>query len=343
MIDTKKSNSYLYTFDLLKFIAAIIVALLHYNWEIVPQGYLCVEFFFIINGMMIAKGYKKLLNTSCIDIIKSKLSNIYLYYIIILLLTIIYQEGKVSILDIFKYLFFYQYLGLAENNLPFWQIWYIAIYIIVSIFYVLIIKIFQSKYVYITIIISITLLINMYNLTEYHSINMTYEITLFGLPFGMVRGIVGIGVGIIVQNIADKCRIIRKPLKNFSILVELILCILLFSIFIKKPVTTEGDFISYVLISILLLSLSLKSNFISFKLDAFLSNNVCSFILSLSLPIYIFHTVVIRFFDKYNTILSGGDNPLYYIIIVLLVSIVGKLIHDYIVLVFKKINNKLMI
>ena len=45
-----KMEQRIYVFDLLKLLGAIGVSLLHYNWKLIPQGYLLVEMFFIMSG-----------------------------------------------------------------------------------------------------------------------------------------------------------------------------------------------------------------------------------------------------------------------------------------------------
>lgn len=80
-----------YCYNIIKFLGALIIASLHYNWKICPQGYLIADFFFILTGFLIYKGKEKYYNKSDFQIISSKLKSIYFYYIFLIILDLIYR------------------------------------------------------------------------------------------------------------------------------------------------------------------------------------------------------------------------------------------------------------
>lgn len=79
-------NNRNYAFDLLKFVAAVVIAVLHYDWRIFPHGYLCVEFFFILAGYLIYSRKKKYMEKSMLRIISDKIGAVYFYWLILIAL-----------------------------------------------------------------------------------------------------------------------------------------------------------------------------------------------------------------------------------------------------------------
>ena len=74
-----ETSQRIYAFDLLKFIGAIGIATLHFNWKLIPQGYLFVEMFFIISGFLMYYHKDKYIESNIVKVIMTRISGYYLY------------------------------------------------------------------------------------------------------------------------------------------------------------------------------------------------------------------------------------------------------------------------
>ena len=93
---------------------SIIIAVLHYNWKFIPQGYLTVEFFFAISGFLIEANHESYEKKLFGKIIVSKVSKLYLYYLGIILLfyalELVINKRIVGIVSMIKYIFMIDYI-----------------------------------------------------------------------------------------------------------------------------------------------------------------------------------------------------------------------------------------
>lgn len=93
----KETSQRIYAFDLLKFIGAIGIATLHFNWKLIPQGYLFVEMFFIISGFLLYLNVERYKQQNYISILIKRIDSFYLFYILAIIAQINqYINGKVS-------------------------------------------------------------------------------------------------------------------------------------------------------------------------------------------------------------------------------------------------------
>ena len=89
-----KMEQRIYVFDLLKLLGAIGVSLLHYNWKLIPQGYLLVEMFFIMSGFCLYLRLPFYSRKSLWQIFARRLGSFYAFYLMALFLQII-LSGKI--------------------------------------------------------------------------------------------------------------------------------------------------------------------------------------------------------------------------------------------------------
>lgn len=116
-MENKQRNIHL---DLMKLFFSLIICTLHYNWRIVPQGYLCVEFFFISTGYLIYKRRQHYYDKDLLTLILRKLKSFYFYYLFLVILDGILrfaQGNQISVSDIVASLFFLPYIcgGISFN------------------------------------------------------------------------------------------------------------------------------------------------------------------------------------------------------------------------------------
>ena len=77
-----KMEQRIYVFDLLKLLGAIGVSLLHYNWKLIPQGYLLVEMFFIMSGFCLYLRLPFYSRKSLWQIFARRIGSFYAFYLI---------------------------------------------------------------------------------------------------------------------------------------------------------------------------------------------------------------------------------------------------------------------
>ncbi|MEI0799709.1 acyltransferase family protein [Brachyspira intermedia] len=303
-----------YSIDIIKFIASIFIATLHFNWKFIPQGYLMVELFFIISGIFIFLKRDKYYDSSIFSIIIRKIKNIYPFYILSMLLYLFLIKFNTTLSDIIMSILLIPDIGIGNRIMP-GYLWFIGVYFYIYIFYLILLKNTSEKsFILLTYIIVFFTMSILYFYSE-GILNRTYENYIFFLPQGFYRGILGIGIGIIIGYFIQNKEIKKSTILTYTI--EIIISIFILY-FVFRNVTKEYDFISYFAFSLLLILIFIYDNrllnYIGKKYNKLFSTyNV----------IYIFHGILILILFKYN-FKNTLINLFIYIAILVSISILFK-------------------
>lgn len=321
-----------YAFELIKFLSAIVIAVLHYNYLLVPQGYLCVEIFFIISGFLLYCKRDSYQKKDLAIIIISKVETVYFYWLILLLIGLMYQLyfGNIKYtliewaINIFKSMMFFPYVFGADSNwLPFGQLWFIPVWLIVSTLWIIFFK-SDIKHKKRKILLTGLVLIGIvYNANESHAVNLTLEINIGCFSFGMYRGFMDTFIGIVVAMLYEyKSRCFGK-LSGFMNICSIII---MFIIIKSEKLGCRGDYVFILLCSIMVYCIGNGSDIISHILTKM--GGVLKKLTLLSGPIYYFHYVVILLFDEIGIERSTGKYLFMYIVLCILFAYVGMKVEE---------------
>lgn len=339
MVNMEKRNVAL---DFWKFCAALIIALLHFDWRIVPHGYLSVEFFLVVAGYLIYCNKDKYKINSIFSIAVSKLKTVYFYWIILLTLGLICRLYSSTVsrnlgtwgIRILKMLFFIPYLFETTVTSPdsFWvpwgQMWYIPVWFVDSLIAIAFVKIRNktiSKYIIVSTAILLTGIV--YNATDNHMLNMSQEMAIGSFPFGVIRGLQDITLGLVVGIVCEEIVLYLKSAKielagkiMFSLIDGLII-IGMGIIYFMSSVTPEVDYI-YIVFSYGLIILSvINVDYINSFLRKLSGGGYRLF--SLSPAVYFFHYLVVYVFKSANVDTMKWENIGIYILVVIVVAWIG--------------------
>ena len=299
-----------FALDFIKFLASIVIALLHYNWRIVPQGYLCVEFFFVSSGFLIYKRRCHYSDRSFFFIALGKIKSFGRYYIILVVLAIflhisnrdmgVLQNFPAKILQFFLFLP-YIFTG-GGYTLPFGHVWFLPCWLVGSLILIYFLKMkYRSENIMIALI-SLVLFGLVYTATDFHGINMSLEKAIFCFTFGFSRALLDMSMGIVFSKISE-----RLQIRNTFCANSLVVFVLIFSLYIfTLSANPAYDFISIFLFGILILLLNEKELGVTSILSKL--GKRLNVLVSLSLPIYVFHVPCIKLLQ-----ILGFENRLRFI------------------------------
>lgn len=294
----------IYAFDVLKFMLAIVIILFHLSWKLMPQGYLAVEIFFVISGFLMSLNYHKYQNGNILVLWKNRLYSYYAYYLIFLLLSFSFFIRPINLSDIINACFFLQFLGIGTRMVSN-VLWFLGIYTYVYVIYLILIKNVKSEKLFTLLPICLVwIMVKMYHISPNQSIMWTFEedYYILSLPFCFWRGFVGIGIGLC-------CGQLSKTKYSILLIFPSLLAIGLISGIGYIFTTNLGaryDYLISFISGILLIIIYNSNQAILIKFLNFLGKRFY-YICSLSLPIYIFHVVVIDVLKKMNY--STNDYP----------------------------------
>ena len=268
-----------------------------------------------------------------------KLKKVYGLYIIIILEVIIYWGGVnrqfISVWHIMKSLLFFPYLFGDQYSLwlPWAQVWYIPVWLVASVFYISLLKWNKKEVYYVILWLTVFLGATLYNASEIHSLNYTLEIMVGIIPFGIIRGFMDTGIGIIVGLICEQY--IINPLLKISLILQ-ILCFIGGTYILLCDVTVEGDFIFIFILGLLIFlfhyldGIGWVLDYVGLKLH---------WLCSLSLPIYFLHTVVIVVLNNNKIIKFIQIDPFSYILLVIILSLCMRMCTSFSGHILRKINS----
>lgn len=303
-------NSRIYSLDLLKFLAIIVICLLHFDWHIVPQGYLMVELFFMITGFFIALGYERYRSKPALESCIKRISSYYFYYLMAIILSVILSSQTIHFSQIISSLFFFGDIGLG-SKITSDHLWFLGVYTYIFAFYILLTKAFNKQQS--SIIMFCLTGLALLAMAHYSPVmNVNYSIEkdhyIFMIPFGIVRAIAATGTGFLIGM--AKQHMSENPFGRYSLIIET--GILLSSVYIiTHRVTPEFDFIFYPLCAMLLWSISYQSNIFSKALEKAALKLRRIFVLSL--PLYVFHYYIFIILNRFT---QFGHNLYVYFILI---------------------------
>lgn len=317
----KEISQRIYAFDLLKFIGAIGIATLHFNWKLIPQGYLFVEMFFIISGFLLYLNVEQYKQQNYISILIKRIGSFYLFYILAIIAQIS-LNGIPSLANFLSSLLFLGDIGLGQRS-TYGALWFLGVYIFCFMFYIAMFFSLETKKALFAVGVIVFLsLFSIYTYSPAHALNKTYEMTIGPFQFGLLRGIIGIGWGILLAIIGKKS-ILSSTAINWLGLFSLILI----PIYIFHQVTPEYDIINYFAQSLLILMCYEHRE----NVNKYINRKIL-FIFSLSLPVYIFHPFILDILNQK----ASNENWYIYITLVLLFSTFMQMMTYIITKVFIK-------
>ncbi len=297
--------------EFLRFIFAIIIIHSHILWLLIgvykicpgfspyihlysPDGFLCVEYFFIISGFFL---YKHCLrkNDSTINYTVEKIKRLYPLFLFSFLL--IYLTSIFIPINLYNYSNFLNLLMLnftvvktGSNN---GYSWFINVLFLVSIFFHYLYRNYNKKtvnlFIFITVIISYTLLLN----KSGGSIPGRERDVFYILQGSVLRGLGGLGIGCIIglftEKLSDFINNFKPKFPSFCIIsfLEIYFLLFIFNNSIFHKISYQNDFIFIAIFSILFVLFIARKGFLSKLLD----NNISVYLGAFSYSIYIMQAV----------------------------------------------------
>lgn len=305
----------IYAFNILKFFASIGIALLHFNWHIIPQGYLLVEMFFMLSGFFLFLNIENYQKLDVKKILWKKLKKFYLLYILALFGQMIVSGHLFSLADFLATVFFLDSLGISKRY-AYGAWWFFGVWIFCYTFYIKMFSVYnQKKALFIIFSIVFVCISSAYTYSPGHCLNRVDQILIGPFQFGLIRGLSGIGLGILLSYLIKNMDKVNSTI--IIVLEVLSLCLLLK--YLCKDATSAYDFLNYVNVSSIILCVYLASDKYMYFVN--LVGKKCKNFFSLSLPIYIFHPIVCYTLKKFNYEIQEYPVWLYLIWVVLLAFI----------------------
>ena len=323
MSKTKRNN----TIELLRFVFAMAVLFFHINKylfgepklngfhiSLFPHGALGVEFFFILSGILMGLSLKKrnksnaTLSSETFDFIKRKVSGIFPYHLlaIVLISIITFISGSYSIksgirliIDQIPSIFFLQMSGIdihSLNNIE----WYLSVMFLAMFMIYPLAKKYHDTFVNIVCPLVAVFILG-YMQKEYGSI--TGVMTWTGLFYkSFLRGFAEICLGLFLFQVSDYLKQISlSPTSKISTtILEAVLyafCILLTMLSVKKR---------YEILIVFALAVALPLTFsgITYSYDICKNSIIIPMLGKISMPIYLFQLSAINITKAYLTGLS---------------------------------------
>lgn len=313
----------IYSFDVLRFFAILLIAIAHWHWQYCPQAYIGVELCFMITGYFLATNFEKYKKRDFATSIIKRIGSFYPYYVMATTLYLFYVR-HFKLEQFIASLTLFNCIGFAQN-LPIGVYWFIGAYAVAILFFISLIKIAPKKTV--LFINGILVILGFYAMmanSPAMNINLSLEKDYYIgiLPFGIVRGLVDVGFGFILGNIKELFK--NNPLSYFTNIVQFgTIFYLLYIIFHK--VDPKFDSIICLIIGIMLFSFSFKDTWLAKTMEK-IGNSKLRFLFNLSMPIYVFHYVILQFLLSFPPIFSPKIFCLIYVGLTLICCIFAKII-----------------
>lgn len=302
-----------FALDALKLLLACCIVMLHFDWRIIPRGYLSVEFFFVISGFLIyqTRGYLKYNPLKPIK-------RIYPIYLLSIVTILVFSSQAYDLWSILLSFLMLQSLGLNDEviNVP---SWFLCVYLVsMPLLAYIIKKTFNKKSILISIcsVISVLSYFILYTHTPSTGFNYSFEYKVFGITVGLWRCWAGLCLGVVAaalsENIGDlkfkKATIIEASLLFFFVIV-----------FCFSGWSANYDYISLPLVMISVVMWSKHSGMVSKGMSyLFEKSRLPS---SISTNIFLLHFPVIMIMSEAN----DGDYEVFYLVCTLIIAVTGML------------------
>ncbi len=264
----------------------------------------------MISGILLFQNLNHYMEQNYLSILVKRLKSFYIMFIVAIAFHA-FLNGLPPLFGIINSLLFLGDLGLGQR-FNYGALWFLGVYVFSFMFYIAIFKSFSSsRSLFVIFSIVFISLFSVYTYSPDHVLNRTYEISIGPFQFGLIRGIIGIGLGILLGASFNP---LSKIKKHHWLIIE-IGAVLIMAKYLFLAPTPQYDFINYIIVAVLLSSISLSHN----PLNSFINfiGKKFSYICSLSLPIYIFHSVVIDILKKMDYS-ANNYSPLLYIVEVII-------------------------
>lgn len=290
-----------------KFVFAILVVLHHascfFHDPHFRRCYLAVEFFFVVSGTLLAKSWYEKRKESPSLWVQRKAKKIYPLFIysiaILVFVGIFYSVNKIGFIssnrDIIYELFFLNSSGITTYGIN-EPDWYISSMLLAGFFYMAIFSI-NDKFLMIiilpVIIFGMSIIVNIF-----HTLNMHSKIIFFIFDTGVIRALIGMGVGIYTYHILSNVKIINN--KIYNTVVEIILCCLIY-LFLIDNYSSNYDILIIPIFAVFVVVTFKRRGVISLLLES----KIFQFFSKFSTSLYLTHFIVVRYlqynFIKINT------------------------------------------
>lgn len=335
--------------SMMKFIFAIIIVLFHGNsikgenkFLIAYNGYICVEFFFIVSGYFFAKLVERDWNKKTniykdnVNIIIRKLKKFLPFTIVAsaILIVIKLLFNEISMGNIFLSVFNTFLVDMSgmityRINIP---VWYLSALLISMFILYPIIRKNKEKYIYyfapLIVLFGAGYINN--NFTNLDVWNNKWNLFISA---GLVRSMMDINIGILIyffiKNIQEKIQKISTKVKIILNIITFLLYSFFFCFIFFYERTGKLDFFA-----LLIISLSTLLSFSGVIYDKFLNNKFVYYLEKLSLPIFINHFIFKDIFNKMGS--SNNYKFIFLLIIYVLSSVVFSMLELKIMDLIKK-------
>lgn len=235
------------------------------------NGEQVVDFFFIISGFFL---FYTITNISTLDFVKKKIARLFpcLSFVAVLYwLESVLGYTKFDLLNtVVSDIFLFSCSGLTTTKGSISAVWFIAVLFWVSIFYFYLLRNFNLKNIKLVICLIVWLSYTLVIQYRHGGLNGNSITIIYSfLSLGLIRGLAGVGLGVILGIILNQNMIKNndhKPLYSITIL-ELVLFFWIFShiTFYRNPI--KDDLIYLLTFTILLTCFLFKRGFLSNLLD----------------------------------------------------------------------------
>ncbi|NFO55429.1 hypothetical protein FDB39_00820 [Clostridium botulinum] len=335
-------SKHIFSYDIIKLIMAIVIAFLHLNYNLVPQGYLCVEGFFLLGGFFISSN-PSIKNYSFSEIVHKKLISLFPMYLEVIILSLIFFTSAFTIDSFIKYILYMQGIGFLDTAVSSMvPLWYLSVYFWCSILFLWLFKNTKRENVYfLCALITFISFLCLYSFNPGHAFNYSLEKFTI-IPVGMIRGLANISLGILLFPIytnIKKTSLIKSRPVLVSIL-QVIIIVFLIKIVSFSGITAEYDFIFVILFSALIILFKFNNGIISEIINKY--GEKIMYFTNLSYPIYVFHNFIITFIKEkcINLWYIILKYPIFYLLVVIIFVIIILEVNKLILLLKSSYNFK---
>lgn len=318
-----------YFLDGLRGIAAIFVCLYHFS-PLCVNGWLAVDFFFILSGFVIAHSYeqKLLSGMSLYSFLKIRLIRLYpLYFLVIIFALILslygYTDYKVN--SYLAYIFQALLLPTPSNlqvstaaplfplNLPAWSIY---LELAVNLLYAVLVVHLTNRRLFVINIISLFMLI--YTVINYNSLNV--GIFSGDWPGGWIRVLWGFFAGLSIYRLYLFLSLKQYELSYWIGIILLLYfsCICIFPQALRINLQLVNAIISFPLIIIIGAMIKVEG----------ILKNMCEFLGKISYPVYLVQFLAFYLVIAIGDLFNVGDMEKWRLLVTLLIAIFLTFAYD---------------
>ncbi len=277
-----------------------------------------VSFFFILSGYFLATTFKPEVNI--LNYVKKK----FIQFVPLIIFGGLISQGGIKA---FQGMFFLQNTGLSYKDIPNAPAWYIGVLFWLSIFYLLVLKVFTDKNKLALFVGSITFIACV---IVAQSPGDRWDMIYNYFPRGLFRGIAGMGIGILIAMSVKRDMAVSKNINWKSTVLETVCFgLLIWQIFISNIIPYW--FINTALLSGLIILFVKNNGLISRIFDRPIFGYCSKYCLAIYLTHWFNnHGGIITYIQNNHPILLSDYKALVITITLLISVIVGVIAHHFI-------------